>query len=66
MCKDWLYECKRMGCGKFEDECQELSKWKFNEVGLTETHLRDDVQMEGGENVMIEKGHKVQEMLGGG
>ena len=66
--------CLKFGCvnvrgwgvGKFEDICRELNEWKFDMVGLTETHLRDDVRIEGSEYVMIGKGRKKQEKIGGG
>lgn len=32
---------------------------------MPETHLRDDVQMDGNEYVMIGNGHRNQEKLGG-
>ena len=35
-------------------------------VGVTETHLRDKVRMDSSEYVMIGKGHKKRETLGGG
>ena len=54
------------GVGKFEDVCKELKEWKFDIVGLTETHLRGEVRMEGCEYVMIGKGRKTQETFGGG
>ena len=67
-------ECVKFGCmnvrgwgvGKFEDVCKELSVWEFDLVGLTETHLRDEVRMEGCEYVMIGKGRAKQEIQGGG
>ena len=34
-------------------------------VGITETHLRDAVQIEGNEYVMIGKGRRKREKLGG-
>ena len=46
------------GTGKFEDLCKELNEWNFDLVGVTETHLRDVVQMEGNEYVMTGKGRK--------
>ncbi|MPC72198.1 hypothetical protein E2C01_066495 [Portunus trituberculatus] len=54
------------GVGKFEDVCRELEEWKFDIVRLTETHLRDDMRMEGCEYVMIGKERRTQETLGGG
>ncbi|XP_045120039.1 uncharacterized protein LOC123509656 isoform X1 [Portunus trituberculatus] len=54
------------GVGKFEDISRELQEWKFDIVGLTETHLRGEVQMEGCEFAMIGKGRKTQETQGGG
>ena len=41
-------ECVKIRCmnvrgwdvRKFEDVCKELSGWRFDTVGLTETHLR--------------------------
>ena len=58
--------CMKVGCvnvrgwgiGKFEDACKELNEWKLDVVGVTETHLRDEVQMDSSEYVMIGKGHK--------
>ncbi|XP_045115954.1 uncharacterized protein LOC123507257 [Portunus trituberculatus] len=35
------------GTGKFEDLCKELNEWSLDVVGITETHLRDVVHMEG-------------------
>lgn len=66
--------CMKIGCmnvrgwgvGKYEDVCKELSEWNFDMVGLTETHLRDEVRMDANEYVMIAKGRKRQEKLGGG
>ena len=66
-------ECLRMGClnvrgwgiSKFEDVSNELNKWNVEIMGLTETHLRDDVRMEGEEYVMIGKGRQKQETRGG-
>ena len=54
------------GIGKFEDVCQELSEWNLDMVGMTETHLRDAVRMEGSEYVMVGKGRRKQETFGGG
>ena len=54
------------GIGKFEDVCRELNEWRMDLVGITETHLRDAVRMEGSEYVMIGKGRTRQEKLGGG
>ena len=54
------------GIGKFEDVCKEVNEWNFDLVGVTETHLRDNVRMEGNEYVMTGKGRKKQEKLGGG
>ena len=54
------------GPGKMEDVCKELNEWKFDVVGLTETHLRNDVRNEGCDYVMIGKGRKKQEKMGGG
>ena len=54
------------GVGKFEDVCKELSGWKFDVLGVCETHLRDDVRMDGCEYKMIGKGRKKQEKVGGG
>ncbi len=34
------------GIGKFENVCRELNEWSLDLVGITETHLRDVVQME--------------------
>ena len=53
--------CLKFGCmnvrgwgvGKLEDVCKELNEWKFDIVGLTETHLRDRVQMEENGFVMM-------------
>lgn len=66
--------CMRIGCvnvrgwgtGKFEDLCKELNEWSLDVVGITETHLRDVVHMEGNEFVMIGKGRRKQDKLGGG
>lgn len=52
--------------GKLEDMSKELDEWKYDIIGLTETHLRGDVQTEGSEYVMIGKGRKKQETMGGG
>ena len=54
------------GIGKLEDVCKELNEWNLDMVGITETHLRDAVQMEGDEYVMIGKGGRKQERLGEG
>ncbi|MPC48845.1 hypothetical protein E2C01_042630 [Portunus trituberculatus] len=52
------------GTGKFEDVSKELEEWHFDLVGMTETHLRDDVQVDGCEYVMIGKGRKIQDRVG--
>ena len=52
--------------GKFEDACKELNEWKLDVVGVTETHLRDEVRIDSSEYVKIGKGRKKQETLGGG
>ena len=54
------------GVGKFADACKELSQWKLDMVGMTETQLRDAVRMEEDEYVMIGKGRRKQEKHGGG
>ena len=54
------------GVDKFEDLGRELNEWSFDAVGVTETQLRDDVRMEGSDYVLIGKGRKKQERLGGG
>ena len=54
------------GVDKFEDLGRELNEWRFDAVGVTETQLRDDVRMEGSDYVLIGKGRKKQERLGGG
>ena len=67
-------DCMRIGCmnvrgwgvGKYEDVCKELQEWKFDVVGITETHLRNDLRMADCEYEMIAKGRKKQETLGGG
>ena len=46
------------GIGKFDDACKELNEWKLDVVGMTETHLRDEVRMYSSEYVMIGKGRK--------
>ena len=43
-----------------------MNEWKLDVVGVTETHLRDEVRMDSSEYVMIGKGRKKQETLGGG
>ena len=66
--------CMKIGCmnvrgwgvGKCEDVCKEVNEWNFDVIGLTETHLRNDVRMEGCDYVMMGKGRKTQETLGGG
>ncbi|MPC79009.1 hypothetical protein E2C01_073520 [Portunus trituberculatus] len=45
---------------------KELEEWHFDLVRMTETHLRDDVQVDGSEYVMIGKGWKIQDIVGGG
>ena len=52
--------------GKYEDISKELNEWKFDVVGITETHLRDDLRVDGSEYGMIGKGRKKQEKRGGG
>lgn len=52
--------------GKFEDVCKELNEWHFDIVGMTETHLKDDLNSDGSEYMMIGKGWKVQDRIGGG
>ena len=54
------------GVGKFQDVCKELNEWRLDVVGITETHLRDVVRMEGDEYVMLGKGRRKQEKMGGG
>ena len=54
------------GVGKFQDVCKELNEWRLDLVGITETHLRDVVRMEGDEYVMLGKGRRKQEKMGGG
>ena len=44
--------------GKFEDVYKELNEWKFYLVGVTETHLKEEVRMDGSEFMMIGKGRK--------
>ena len=66
--------CMKLGClnvrgwgiGKLEDVSQELSEWNLDLVGMTETHLRDVVRVEGSEYVMVGKGRRKQETFGGG
>ena len=66
--------CMKLGCvnvrgwgiGKFSDLCQELNEWNIDVVGITETHLRDAVQLEGSEYVIVSKGRRMQDTLGGG
>ena len=53
------------GTGKFQDVCKELNEWSLDVVGITETHLRDVVQVEGDEFVMLGKGRKKQKLGGG-
>ena len=53
------------GNGKFEDACKELNEWKLDVVGVIETYLRDEVRMNSSEYVMIGKGRKKKETLGG-
>ena len=56
--------CLKIGClnvrgwgvGKFEDVCSELKEWNFDIVGMTETHLRERMQKDGSEYIMIGKG----------
>ena len=43
------------GTGKLEDLSKELEEWKMDIVGVTETHLRDNVYLEEEEYVMIGK-----------
>ncbi len=49
------------GMGKFHDVCRELHEWSLDLVGITETHLRDVVQMEGSGYVMVRKACRKQE-----
>ena len=52
---------KGWGQGKYKDMCRELDEGGFDVAGLTETQLRDDVRMDDGAYVMIEKVRKKQE-----
>ena len=54
------------GTGKLEDLSKELEEWKMDIVGVTETHLRDNVYLEEEEYVMIGKGRRAQTTRGGG
>ena len=73
-CSVNVRESMKFGCmnvrglnvGKYEDVTKELYEWNFDLVGLTETHLRDDVQVDGSEYMMIGRGRKAQDRLGGG
>ena len=44
--------------GKFEDVCKELNEWRFDLVGVTETHSKMEVRMDDREYVMIGKERK--------
>ncbi len=46
--------------------CKELNEWHFNIVRMTETHLKDDVKLDGSKYVVIGKGQKVQDRVGEG
>ena len=67
-------ECVRLGCinvrgwgvSKLDDVSKEMCEWNIDIVGLTETHLRDDLKVDGNEYVMIGKGRKIQKTRGGG
>ena len=54
------------GLGKYEDVCKEFLEWKFDLIGVTETHLKGDIRIDEGEYVMIGKGRKKQDKSGGG
>ncbi len=49
-----------------EDISKELNDWNLDLVGVTETHLRDDVRVDGEMYEMIGKGRKRQTVRGGG
>lgn len=48
-----------------DDASKVLGEWKFDQVCVTETHLRENVQMEGEMFELIEKGRKKQVTHGG-
>ena len=54
------------GLGKCEDVCCELNSWNMDLVGVTETHLRENVRWDNGTYEVFFKGRKKQATQGGG